>query len=187
MGSAARTGGQLDSLLRRVAERDVEAFAALYDQTRSRVYGLVFRVLRDAGYSEETTQEVYLQIWRNAAAYDPAAGSAVAWILSLAHRRAVDRVRAEQAATNRESRYGANHVERARDVVVDAAIARDERDRVVGCLQALTEVQRECIEMAYYQGMTYAQVSQRLAQNPSTIKSRMRDALRALRRCLDVS
>lgn len=77
-------------------------------------------------------------------------------------------------------------MERARDVVADAALSRDERDRVVNCLAGLTAAQRQCIELAYYQGLTYAQVSQRLAQNPSTVKSRMRDALRNLRRCLDV-
>lgn len=186
MGSSARISGELDTLLRRVAEQDVDAFAQLYDQTRARVFGLVFRVLRDPGYSEETTQEIYLQLWRNARAYDPAAGSAVAWILSLAHRRAVDRVRAEQAATDREARYGARDVERDRDVVADAAMSRDERDRVVECLHGLTDAQRQCVELAYYEGLTYAQVSERLAQNPSTIKSRMRDALRRLRRCLDV-
>lgn len=186
MSSTARTGGPLDELLRRVADRDVDAFARLYDQTRARVFGLVLRVLRDPGYSEETTQEVYLQIWRGAGAYDPSMGSAVAWILAVAHRRAVDRVRAEQAATDRDARYGARDVEPARDVVADAALARDERDRVLGCLDALTDAQRQCIELAYYQGLTYAQVSQRLSQNPSTVKSRMRDALRNLRRCLDV-
>lgn len=186
MGSSARTGGELDTLLRQVAEHDVDAFAQLYDQTRARVFGLVIRILRDPGYSEETTQEIYLQLWSNAHAYDPTAGSAVAWILSLAHRRAVDRVRVEQAATDRESRYGARDVERDLDVVADAALARDERDRVVECLQGLTAAQRHCIELAYYQGLTYAQVSVQLAQNHSTIKSRMRDALSKLRRCLDV-
>jgi RNA polymerase sigma-70 factor (ECF subfamily) len=186
MGGSARAGSELDTLLRQVADGDVDAFAQLYDQTRARVFGLVFRVLRDRGYSEETTQEIYLQLWRNAGAYDPAAGSAVAWILSLAHRRAVDRVRVEQAATDRESRYGARDVERDRDVVADANLARDERDRVVRCLEGLTAAQRQCIELAYYQGLTYAQVSAQLAQNPSTIKSRMRDALSKLRRCLDV-
>lgn len=187
MGSSARTGSDLDALLRRVAEHDVDAFTQLYDRTRARVYGLVFKVLRDANYSEETTQELYLQLWRNARAYDPAAGSALAWMLMLAHRRAIDRVRSEQAATERESRYGVSHVERPRDVVADAAIADDERDRVIGCIQALTATQRECIELAYYRGLTYVQVAERLAQNTSTIKSRMRDALRALRRCLEIS
>ena len=180
------TTADLDMLLRRVAQRDSEAFAALYDATRSRVYGMVTRVLRDRGYSEETTQDVYLQVWRTAHRYDPASGSALAWLLTLAHRRAVDRVRAEQAATQRDSRYGAMNVERPADHVSDAVIFGEERQRVTACLDGLTDLQRECIELAYYQGMTYVQVSERLAANLATVKSRMRDALRGLRACLGV-
>lgn len=176
----------LDALLRRVAQRDREAFAAFYDATRSRVFGMVIRVLRDRGYSEETTQEIYLQVWRTAESYDPASGSALAWLLTLAHRRAVDRVRSEQAAGQRESRYGAASVERAADHVSDAVISGEERRRVKACLDGLTPVQRECIELAYYQGLTYVQVSERLSANLATIKSRMRDAIRGLRQCLGV-
>ena len=180
------SAADLDALLRRVAQRDAEAFAALYDATRSRVYGMVARVLRDRGYSEETTQDVYLQVWRTAESYDPASGSALAWLLTLAHRRAVDRVRAEQAATQRDSRYGAATLERPSDHVSDAVISSEERRRVVSCLDGLTDLQRECIELAYYQGMTYVQVSERLSANLATVKSRMRDGLRGLRSCLGV-
>ncbi|MCV7215778.1 sigma-70 family RNA polymerase sigma factor [Mycobacterium crocinum] len=186
MAALTTAAAELDALLRRVAQRDADAFASFYDATRSRVYGLVTRVLRDQGYSEETTQDVYLQVWRTAESYDPASGSAVAWLLTLAHRRAVDRVRSEQAATQRESRYGAASVEPPSDHVADAVITEDERRQVAACLDGLTEVQRECIELAYYQGMTYVQVSERLAANLATVKSRMRDALRGLRNCLGV-
>ncbi|MED5813659.1 sigma-70 family RNA polymerase sigma factor [Mycolicibacterium sp. 050232] len=175
---------ELDALLRRVAGHDIDAFAQLYDSTRSRVFGLVTRVLRDPGYSEETTQDIYLQVWRSADSYDPTAGSAIAWLMTLAHRRAVDRVRAEQAASRRESRYGATNLEPPADQVADAVITQDEQRRVAECLSALTDAQRECIHLAYYDGLTYNQVSQRLAANLATIKSRMRDALRGLRNCL---
>lgn len=185
-GRATVSNPDLDALLRRVAQHDSAAFADLYDATRSRVYGMVTRVLRDRGYSEETTQEVYLQVWRTAESYDPASGSALAWLLTLAHRRAVDRVRAEQAAAQRDSRYGAASVERDTDHVTDAVISDEERRRVTACLDGLTEMQRECIELAYYQGMTYVQVSERLSANLATVKSRMRDALRGLRNCLGV-
>ena len=177
----------LDALLRRVARGDRDAFATVYDVTKSRVFGLVVRVLRDAGYSEETTQEIYLEVWRTASEYDPARGSGLAWLMTMAHRRAIDRVRAEQAGSRRESRYGAANVDPASDVVADAAIAGDERRRVTECLEALTDAQRQCIELAYYGGLTYTEVSQRLAANLSTIKSRIRDALRGLRNCLDAS
>lgn len=188
--TATTAGDELDALLRRVAAGDAAAFAAVYDLTKSRVFGLVVRVLRDAGYSEETTQEVYLEVWRTASDYDSARGSALSWLLTIAHRRAIDRVRAEQAGTRRESRYGeANLVPEsaaAPDPVADSAIAGDERRRVAECLGALTDAQRQCIELAYYGGLTYAEVSQRLAANLSTIKSRIRDGLRGLRNCLEV-
>lgn len=184
MSGSPQVGSDLDALMLRVAEHDVDAFSTLYDQTRARVFGLVTRVVRDIGYSEETTQDVYLQVWRNAATYDPAAGSALAWLLTLAHRRAVDRVRSEQAATMRNSRYGAATTEPAVDVAAESVISREERQQVVDCLGSLTDAQRECIEMAYYDGLTYVQVSERLSANLATIKSRMRDALRNLRNCL---
>ena len=187
MTGPARLSSDLDALLRRVANGDRDAFAAVYDLTRTRVYGLVTRVLRDTGYSEETTQEIYLEVWRTASAYDSTRGSALAWLLTMAHRRAIDRVRSEQAGTQRESRYGAANVDTPSDVVADSAIAGDERRRVTECLGALTDTQRECIELAYYGGLTYVEVSQRLAANLSTVKSRMRDALRGLRNCLDVA
>jgi RNA polymerase sigma-70 factor (ECF subfamily) len=177
----------LDALLRRVARQDVEAFATFYDNTRARVFGLVLRVLRDPGYSEETTQEVYLQVWRSAAGYDPAAGTPLAWVMTLAHRRAVDRVRSEQSAGQRESRYGAATVEIPADRVAEAVIQLDEQRQVAQCLDSLTDPQRECIRLAYYEGLTYVQVSERLSANLATIKSRMRDGIRGLRRCLGVS
>lgn len=177
----------LDALLRRVAQRDVEAFAAFYDNTRARVYGLVVRVLRDPGYSEETTQDIYLQVWRNAQGYNPAAGTPLAWLMTLAHRRAVDRVRSEQATSQRESRYGAANVDPPADRVAEAVIQLDEQRQVNACLESLTDPQRECIQLAYYEGLTYVQVSERLAANLATIKSRMRDGIRGLRKCLGVS
>ncbi|MGB3486346.1 MAG: sigma-70 family RNA polymerase sigma factor [Mycobacterium sp.] len=174
----------LDALLRRVARQDADAFATFYDHTRARVFGLVTRVLRDPGYSEETTQDVYLQVWRSADNYDPAAGSALSWLMTLAHRRAVDRVRSEQAASRRESRYGSATVDRAVDHVSDTVLLREERQQVVACLDGLTDLQRQCIQLAYYDGLTYSQVSERLSANLATVKSRMRDALRGLRSCL---
>lgn len=175
---------ELDAVLHRVARGSLADFATLYDRTAARVYGLVLRVLRDAGYSEETTQEIYLEVWRNAGKYDPDRGSALAWLLAMAHRRAVDRVRAERAAGLRESRYGAASAEPPGDVVVDAVIVSDEQRRVVECLDGLPEKQRECVELTYYNGLTYNEASERLSVKPSTIKTRMQDALRRLRECL---
>src|ERR1700739_511843 len=191
MSGPPRLSDDLDALLGRVARGDSAAFATLYDLTKARVYGLVMRVLRDPGYSEETTQEVYLEVWRTAAQYDSAKGAALAWLLTMAPRRAVDGGRAEKAGSRRESGYGAANAEpvsgAAHDPVADSAIAGDERRRVAECLDVLTDAQRQCIELAYYGGLTYSEVSQRLAANLSTIKSRIRDAPRGLRNCLDVA
>ncbi|MBY0440569.1 MAG: sigma-70 family RNA polymerase sigma factor [Mycobacteriaceae bacterium] len=184
MTETPQLSSELDVLLRRVARRDAVAFAAFYDQTKARVYGLVLRLLRDAGYSDETTQEIYLEVWRSADKYDAAKGSALSWLMTMAHRRAVDRVRSEHAASQRESRYGAVNVTPSSDVVADSALAGDERRRVTKCLSGLTDMQRQCIEMAYYGGLTYVEVSQHLSANLSTVKSRMRDGLRTLRNCL---
>ncbi|OBJ96810.1 RNA polymerase subunit sigma [Mycolicibacterium conceptionense] len=177
----------LDAQLRRVARGDAEAFEALYDATSARVYGLILRILRDPGYSEETAQDVYAQVWRNASDYDPQQGSALAWLMTLAHRRAVDRVRSEVASTRREARYVAASAEPDTDVVADSAIRSDERRQVLGCLGSLTDLQRQVIELAYYDGLTYPQVSERLSTSLGTVKTRMRDGLRRLRDCLGVT
>jgi RNA polymerase sigma-70 factor (ECF subfamily) len=182
-----RVTTDLDELLHQVARQDVDAFASFYDQTRARVFGLVMRVLCDPGYSEETTQDIYLQVWRTAETYNPAAGSPLSWLMTIAHRRAVDRVRSEQAASQRESRYGAANVEPPSDQVADSVISGDERRQVSDCLGSLTDTQREAIQLAYYDGLTYVQVSERLSANLATIKSRMRDGIRGLRRCLGLS
>jgi RNA polymerase sigma-70 factor (ECF subfamily) len=187
MTASAHPRSELDTLLHRSARRDADAFAAFYDLTCSRVYGLVARVLRDPGYSEETTQEIYLHVWRSAADFDAATGSALTWVLTLAHRRAVDRVRAEQAASRRDQHYAVRTVEPPGDVVAESAILAEERRQVTECLGSLTDTQRECVELAYYAGLTYTEVSQRLMANLSTVKSRMRDALRSLRNCLGMS
>jgi RNA polymerase sigma-70 factor, ECF subfamily len=187
MNAPSRPRNELEALLGRAAEQDHAAFAALYDLTKARVYGLVLRVLRDPGYSQETTQDVFLHVWRNAAKYDPAAGSAMAWLMTVAHGRAVERVRSEEAGRRREDRYGTANVDRPRDDVTDAVIVGEDRRRVVECLDTLTDVQRECIELAYYGGLTYPEVSTRLSANLSTVKSRIRDALRGLRNCLGVA
>lgn len=177
----------LDAQLRRVARGDAEAFAGLYDATSARVYGLILRILRDPGYSEETAQDVYAQVWRRAAEYDPEQGSALSWLMTLAHRRAVDRVRSEVASSRREAHYVAVNTEPDSDVVADSAIRSDEQRQVADCLGSLTDLQRQAIELAYYDGLTYPQVSERLSTSLGTVKTRMRDGLRRLRDCLGVA
>ena len=111
------TTADLDALLRRVAHHDSAAFAGVILTRRAPACTGWSAGYATAATSEETTQDVYLQVWRTAESYDPASGSALAWLLTLAHRRAVDQVRSEQAATQRDSRYGAATVERDSDEV----------------------------------------------------------------------
>ena len=172
-------------LLSRVARGDDAAFSALYDELAPRVYGLCRRILRDPAQAEEVAQEALLEVWRTAGRYDPAKGSAASWALTIAHRRAVDRVRSEQASTDRERRVATQEV--PYDEVVEQATARLERQQVRRCLHALTELQREAITLAYYQGYSYREVAERLATGLPTVKTRMRDGLIRLRDCLGVA
>ncbi len=172
-------------LLSQVALGDEAAFAKLYDELAPRVYGLCRRIVRDPAQAEEVTQEALVEVWRTAGRYDPAKGSASAWVLTIAHRRAVDRVRAEQASTDRERRLATEEV--PYDDVVEEATARLERQQVRRCLQGLTDLQREAITLAYYRGYSYREVADLLGAGLPTVKTRMRDGLIRLRDCLGVS
>lgn len=177
---------ELAALLERCGRSDQEAFAELYDRTCARVFGLVLRVLHDPGYAEETTQEVFLQIWRTAASFDAAKGSAVTWLMTLAHRRAVDRVRAEQAHTLREVAYGIRVLGNEFDEVTEEVERRLEQQAVLEGLGTLTDTQREAISLAYYGGRTYAEVATHLGVGLPTVKSRIRDGLTRLKKSLGV-
>ncbi len=181
-GSAGTAG--LEAALAAVARGDDAAFAVVYDRAAPAVLGTARRILRDPAQSEEVMQEVLLEVWRSAARFDPAAGSAAAWIATLAHRRAVDRVRSEQRAAQREIRAATAAV--AYDEVADAVEASLDRERVRRCLAGLTELQRESVTLAYYGGYTYREVAQLLDIAVGTVKTRMRDGLIRLRDCLGV-
>jgi RNA polymerase sigma-70 factor, ECF subfamily len=181
--SGARPGS-LELILAEVAKGDDAAFRAVYDQAAPAVLGIVRRVLRDPAQSEEVMQEVLLEIWRTASRFDPSAGSATAWILTLAHRRAVDRVRSEQRAAERELRAATASI--AYDEVSDAALTSLEQQRVRRCLDGLTDLQRESVTLAYYGGYSYREVAQLLGVAVGTVKTRMRDGLIRLRDCLGV-
>ena len=179
---AGRRG--LESVLAEVAKGDHDAFTVIYDQAGPAVLGSVLRVVRDPAQAEEVMQEVLLEVWRTAARFDPSAGSASAWIMTLAHRRAVDRVRSEQRATEREFRAATATI--AYDEVSDAVEASLEHERVRRCLAGLTDLQRESVLLAYYGGYSYREVAQLLGVAVGTVKTRMRDGLIRLRDCLGV-
>ncbi|MFE6285097.1 sigma-70 family RNA polymerase sigma factor [Streptomyces sp. NPDC057877] len=175
---------EAEELLRRVAGGDQRAFEELYGLVSGPVFGLVRRVVRDPAQSEEVAQEVLLELWRSAARFDPGRGSALAWILTVAHRRAVDRVRSARAAGEREQRDALRSEPRAFDQVSEEVEAGLEREWVRRCLDRLTALQRQSVTLAYYDGYTYREVAERLSLPLGTVKTRMRDGLTRLRECL---
>ncbi|MHA7175013.1 ECF RNA polymerase sigma factor SigK [Arthrobacter monumenti] len=175
----------LAGLLLRIGQGDREAFTAFYKLTSKRVYALACKTIVSVEISQDTTQEIYLTVWRDAHRYNPVAGSAMAWLMTITHRRAVDRVRAEQAGANRELRWCVATRSTEYDVVAETVAARAETQTVVRCLDTLSDIQREAISLAYYNCLTYREVAEHLSVPLSTIKTRIRDGLTQLRACLD--
>lgn len=178
------TSPTADDLLPRVARGDEDAFGALYDLVAPQVFGVVCRVLRNPSHAEEVSQEVFVEIWRTASRFDPSRGSVRTWATTLAHRRAVDRVRSEQASTDRERRAAAGDKSPAYDQVVEEVTASLEQEQVRRCLGSLTDLQRQAVTLAYYVGYNYREVAEVLGANLATVKTRMRDGLIRLRDCI---
>ncbi|MFR9731041.1 ECF RNA polymerase sigma factor SigK [Saccharopolyspora sp. MS10] len=185
-----RTAGERDpveELLLRVGAGEVEAFAPLYDRTALPVHAVARAVLDDAGQAEEVTQETMVEVWRTAARYRPEQGRALAWVLTLARRRAVDRLRSVRSARARDARFAARSHEVAHDSVVEAVLVRGEHRQVRRCLAALTALQLESVTLTYYGGLTYREAAERLSAPAATVKTRLRDGLIRLRDCLDAA
>lgn len=176
-----------DDLLPLVARGDERAFEQLYDLLVPAVHGLVLQVVRNPAHAEEVTQEVLVEVWRTAARFDPARGSVRAWVATMARRRAIDRVRAAQAATDRDVRVGSASMERDADVTADAVEVRLEQQQVRRCMGGLTTLQREAVTLAFYRGHTHREVAGLLAVPLGTVKTRLRDGLIRLRDCLGVA
>ncbi|WP_255467008.1 MULTISPECIES: ECF RNA polymerase sigma factor SigK [Aeromicrobium] len=184
---AATSGGDtsppeaLAPLLKRCGLGDEYAFADLYDQVSPRIFGLVKRIIRDPAQSEEVTQEAFLEIWRQAARFDLARGSALAWMMTIAHRRAVDRVRSVEATSTRDVEYGHRHQAVEYDSTSEVVQSRMDAQRVRKAMGSLTDTQRQAIELAYFRGCTHTEVATMLGVPLGTAKSRVRDGLIRLR------
>ncbi|MFE7326014.1 sigma-70 family RNA polymerase sigma factor [Streptomyces sp. NPDC057565] len=187
ISEAPSAGPGLQELLGLVARGDQAAFAEVYDAVRGPVLGLVRSVLRDPAQSEEVAQEVLVEVWRTAPRFQAARGSAMNWVLTLAHHRAVDRVRSVEATTAREHRAALLDRTPEFDEVAEQVESRLEREQVRRCMRTLSELQRQSVTLAYYRGLTYREVAELLSVPPATIKTRLRDGLIRLRDCLGVS
>jgi RNA polymerase sigma-70 factor, ECF subfamily len=177
----------LNDLIGMVAEGDQGAFSELYDRSSGRVLGLVRRLLKDLAQSEEVTQEIFLEIWQNAKRYDPARGSATTWILTMAHRRAVDRIRSSQSTRDRDARIGLRDLETEYDSVSESVEIRVEHERVGQALQRLTQLQRQAVTLSYYGGYSHSEVAEMLKVPIGTVKTRLRDGMIRLRDELGVA
>lgn len=174
-------------LLARASRGEDAAFGDLYDLLASRVYGMALRVVRDPAQAEEVTQEAFVDIWRLSARYDPRLGSVTSWVLTLAHRRAVDRVRSSEASRRRDDAYGTRNTEREIDTTAEGAERALDRERVAQALRSLTDVQRSAVELAYFGGYTHTEVAALLDLPLGTAKTRIRDGLIRLREALGVA
>ena len=182
----AQDATELVELLHRVSRGDADAFARLYDATSSRTYGVVWRVLRSADHAAEVTQEVYTEVWRQATRFESTKGSVTAWITTMAHRRAVDRVRSVTSEVARDEHYARDEPGREVDHVWEDVSERLDAERVRKGLEKLTPIQREALTLAYFGGFTQSQVAERLKLPLGTVKTRIRDGLISLRNVLEV-
>lgn len=180
-GAPAQRGREVAELVAATVAGDEHAFERLYDLLAPRVHGLVLRVVRDPAQSEEVTQEVFLDLWRCADQIDLDRGSPVGWILTLAHRRAVDRVRSAEAARRRDHLDVVRDPRRDHDETLEQVQSSLDSDHVRTALASLTDLQRRAIELAYFDGYTHTQVAAALDIPLGTAKSRIRDALLRLR------
>ncbi len=176
-----------EDLLLATARGDQQAFAALYERLAPMIHGVVRRVVRDPAQSEEVSQEVLVEIWRTAVRFDPDRGTARTWALTMAHRRAIDRVRSEQASRDRTQRVADGQHTRPYDEVSEHVEVGIEHEQVRTALGTLTDLQRQAVELAYFKGYTYREVAELLETPLGTIKTRMRDGLIRLRDALGVA
>jgi len=177
----------LAELLKLAARGDADAFARFYDATSARAFGLAVRVVRDRAQAEEVAQEAYLEVWRTSTRFEPGRGSAIGWLLTIVHRKAVDRVRSAEAASRRDVHYEHDNQSVAHDATAEAAEASMEARRVRTALGGLTAVQREALELAYFGGYTHTEVARMLDLPVGTAKTRIRDGLIRMRDTLGVT
>jgi len=175
----------LCDLIAAVASGDSDAFVRLHRAMSSAVVAAVQRVLRDPWQSEEVAQEVFLEIWQKASQYDPGRGTAHGWILTMASRRAIDRVRAAQASRDRDVRSASRNLDRPHDEVWESVELRIAGAELHGALARLSTLQREALTTTYLHGRSVAEAAHQLGASETALRTRMRDGLIGLRRMFE--
>ncbi|MFG6413980.1 RNA polymerase sigma factor [Roseateles sp. DC23W] len=187
---------RLAALMARVAAADRRAFEELYRATSALLFGVVLRINRDRDQAEEVLQEVFIAAWRQAATFDVAQGRVLTWLTTIARHRAIDSLRRKATQPVTVSRFGgldADGVETdllehlpseqpaPQDLLDDASRAHE----LHRCMESLSGEQRSSLALAYYQGLSHAEVADHLHQPLGTVKSWVRRGLLKLRTCLD--
>ena len=185
MIAAMDTSFEPSSLLPAVAHGDMAAFEQLYDRHSSTLYALLLRILSNADDAQEVLQETFVKAWTNAKMFDSVRGSDVAWLISIARSRGIDRLRSRRIRVNREDEAGreistvSGFVDRTSGV--DKAIESQQRVAVHGALAELPAPQRTALELAYFQGLSQSEIAERLGEPLGTIKTRMQLGMKKLR------
>jgi RNA polymerase sigma-70 factor (ECF subfamily) len=172
---------ELTALLQRISQGDQPAFAALYNATRSLVYGLAVRILRDPSAAEDVTIEVYQQVYQQAGQYTPDRGTPSAWMLTLTRSRAIDRLRQQTLRQQRESPLDAVACASPLPDPETSSVANELCHAVRKALATLCQEQRQVIEIAYYAGLSHREIATQLGQPLGTVKTRIRTGMTTLR------
>ena len=173
-------------LLKAVLAGDGTAYRGLVEKYQGRVYSMVYGMLRNREDARDVTQEAFVELWRLAPRYDASRGSVRSWAATLAHRRAIDRVRSEQSSRDRVEREAHKRPIQSADVA-EQVVANIDGTRVRKALDRLTEMQRQAVELAYFGGHSYREVALLLDVAEGTIKTRIRDGMIRLRDELGVA
>lgn len=185
----ASSAQRLEELFVMASKGSAQAFEGVYAVMARPVYALTLRVVRDSQMAEDITQEAFVEVWRKAPTFDADRGSVKSWILTIAHRRAIDRVRREQTQRDRLAVQAPEDeaIVGEQETIVDAMETQWQSQQVRQAVTHLSDKQREAIELAYFKGMTQQQVSEHLEVPLGTAKTRLRDALIQLRGALEVT
>ncbi|WP_231443732.1 sigma-70 family RNA polymerase sigma factor [Brevibacterium zhoupengii] len=186
-GGTATAADPSGDLLLRIADGDRAAFEELFVAQSRILMAVILRIVRSQSLAEEVLQECFTEVWTRCTGFDPARGTGRAWLITLCRRRAIDCVRSVQAQQDRDLADGLRSSAGMGEQVEQTVIDKSESDRTVTALKILPKEQAQPIVMAFYQGLTHAQISERLKVPLGTIKSRIRDGMKKLREELEAS